>query len=118
MSWNPNAQLGIAVYRQIAQHFEEQILTGKLSPGEHLPAERSLAKSLGVNRSTVTASYEELRASGLVKSVQGSGTKVSEDLWGYQSTLLLLGRSTHLAGFFARHNHSFVEFGKPVFTKV
>ena len=82
MNWKPDAQANIPVFHQIVERFEEQILTGKLSPGEPLPTERSLAKSLNVNRSTVTAAYEELRASGLVKSVQGSGTKVSQDLWG------------------------------------
>lgn len=82
MTWKPDVQSGIAVFRQITQHFEEQILSGKPSPGERLPTERSLAKSLGVNRSTVTAAYTELRATGLVKSIQGSGTRVSENLWG------------------------------------
>lgn len=82
MHWKPNTQEDIPIFRQITQYFERQILSGKLSPGESLPPERALAKLLDVNRSTVTAAYEELRGCGLVKSVQGSGTKVSEDLWG------------------------------------
>ncbi|WP_018131997.1 aminotransferase-like domain-containing protein [Effusibacillus pohliae] len=70
------------IFRQIARYFENQIRTGKLPPGAPLPPERKLSEELGVNRSTVAAAYEELRASGLVQSVQGSGTRVSDDLWG------------------------------------
>lgn len=66
MSWKPDVHSDIPVFRQIAQHFEEQILSGKLLPGESLPAERALAKALDVNRSTVTTAYAELRATGVV----------------------------------------------------
>ncbi|WP_236613814.1 PLP-dependent aminotransferase family protein [Alicyclobacillus acidoterrestris] len=70
------------IFRQIAKHFESLIIEGKLAPGEPLPAERKFAEELGVNRSTVVSAYAELRATGLVQSVQGSGTRVSERMWG------------------------------------
>src|SRR5205085_4672227 len=41
-----------------------------------LPAERALAQSLGVSRSTVTVALDELRADRIVESRQGSGTVV------------------------------------------
>ena len=70
------------MYRQIRRHFERLILSGHLIPGQKLPTERELARKLGVNRSTITAAYDGLRAVGLIRSTQGYGTHVSEDAWG------------------------------------
>ncbi len=70
------------VYRQIAEYFRDQIISGDMDSGTRLPTERTLAAQLGVNRSTVSAAYDELRAIGLIRSVPGRGTRVSEDSWG------------------------------------
>lgn len=35
-----------------------------------------------MNRSTVILAYEELRASGIIESAKGSGTKVTKHKWG------------------------------------
>ncbi len=70
------------IYRQIAEYFREQIISGDMDSGTRLPTERTLATRLGVNRSTVSAAYDELRAMGLIRSVPGRGTRVSEDSWG------------------------------------
>ena len=59
-----------------------EIHGGTRLPGSRLPPERTLAAQLGVHRSTVALAYDELRALGLVRRRQGSGTYVSEDLWG------------------------------------
>lgn len=82
MRWKPDKSNSEPLYKQIARYYEEQILNGNLLPGTSLPTERELAQSLQVNRSTVTAAYEELRSTGLVQSVQGSGTWVNNQLWG------------------------------------
>lgn len=84
MEWQPDKQADTPVYQQIAKWLEQQIILGDLSPGTSLPAERSLAQRLGVNRGTVSAAYEELRSAGLLQSWQGSGTWVSRHLWGVQ----------------------------------
>ncbi|QRG66907.1 PLP-dependent aminotransferase family protein [Brevibacillus choshinensis] len=84
MEWQPDKQGDTPVYQQIAQWLEGQIVQGDLPPGTSLPAERVLAKRFGVNRGTVSAAYEELRAAGLLQSMQGSGTWVSRHLWGVQ----------------------------------
>jgi GntR family transcriptional regulator, regulator for abcA and norABC len=68
------------LYKQIVQQIEEQILNGSLEPGYILPTERQLALRIGVNRTTVTSAYNELRKSGMIYSKQGSGTIVSDDL--------------------------------------
>lgn len=82
MEWKPDKQARLPVYKQIAKRLEEQIVSGELPPGSSLPAERVLARRFGVNRGTVSAAYEELRASGLLQSWPGSGTWVSRHLWG------------------------------------
>lgn len=84
MEWKPDKLAGIPVYQQIAKRLEQQIVSGELPPGASLPPERVLARRFGVNRGTVSAAYEELRATGLLQSWQGSGTWVSRHLWGVQ----------------------------------
>jgi GntR family transcriptional regulator of abcA and norABC len=70
------------LYKQIAEQMEHRISVGEFPPGSLLPSERSLAKELNVNRSTIVAAYEELRVAGIVERKQGSGTVVSRDIWG------------------------------------
>ncbi len=65
------------LYEQIAGQFEEMIAKGLLAPGAKLPASRSLARSLGVQRNTVVEAYRVLLRRGLVRAKQGSGTYVS-----------------------------------------
>ncbi|MFC0215510.1 PLP-dependent aminotransferase family protein [Paenibacillus chartarius] len=81
MNWKLEISAGKPGYHQIVHYFERKIVSGELPPGNRLPPERELALQLAVNRSTVSAAYEELRARGLITSVQGSGTRVSELLW-------------------------------------
>ncbi|GED69241.1 transcriptional regulator [Brevibacillus reuszeri] len=74
------------IYKQIAEQIEQRISSGEFGPGSFLPSERSLAKELHVNRSTIVAAYDELQASGVVERRQGSGTLVSRDIWGLART--------------------------------
>lgn len=67
-----------ALYKQIIEQIASQIINGTLSPGYQLPPERQLAKTLGVNRTTVLNAYKELKAEGLVDSHVGKGTVVLE----------------------------------------
>ncbi|GAA4874425.1 PLP-dependent aminotransferase family protein [Paenibacillus vulneris] len=81
MAWKPDTLSDVPLFRQIYMHYEQEIIRGTLLPGDPLPTERELAFKLGINRSTVSAAYEELKAMGLVQSVQGSGTRVCESMW-------------------------------------
>lgn len=82
MDWKPDRLTGKPLYKQIAEHIEERISYGEFPPGSLLPSERLLAKELQVNRSTIVSAYEFLRATGVVESIQGSGTRVSQGIWG------------------------------------
>ncbi len=64
------------VYRQIAESIRTAIERGELAAGARLPAIRSLAAELAVNRDTVALAYEALASDGLVVSTVGRGTFV------------------------------------------
>jgi DNA-binding transcriptional MocR family regulator len=65
------------LYRQLADEIAALIGSSELPVGARLPAERRLAESLAISRSTVVAAYDELRSRGLVESRRGSGTTVA-----------------------------------------
>jgi GntR family transcriptional regulator, transcriptional repressor for pyruvate dehydrogenase complex len=62
---------------EIVAHLEQMILAGKLKPDDRLPPERDLATDWNVSRSVVREAIGRLAALGLVKSRQGSGTRIA-----------------------------------------
>lgn len=62
--------------KQIAAYLEELIRRGHLRAGAHLPATRTLARDLGVNKGTVEAAYGELESRRLVRIRPGKGASV------------------------------------------
>lgn len=66
----------IPIYLQIRNGIKAGILSGDLPAGHRLPPERSLAKALGVNRSTVFQAYRQLKEDGLIGAHVGRGTAV------------------------------------------
>src|SRR5262245_17835635 len=70
----------VPLHRQLYDEVRHSILNGRLSAGSRLPSTRTLAASLGVSRSTVTQSYDQLVSEGYLQTVIGSGTIVSEHL--------------------------------------
>jgi DNA-binding transcriptional MocR family regulator len=63
-------------YAALADRIRLQVLDGRLTLGTRLPAERELAAELGLSRTTISAAYAELRDSGYLESVRGSGSVV------------------------------------------
>ena len=68
----------LAIYRQIAEQIRLQINNGRLPEGTRLPTVRKLSADLGVTPLTIHNAYNELQADGLVESVVGRGTFVSD----------------------------------------
>jgi len=66
----------VPIYLQIVQQVREKIVSGELPEGTLLPPERTLARYLGVNRSTVVHAYRELKRNALVEARVGHGTTV------------------------------------------
>ena len=67
----------LPLYKSIYYGIRDGIENGVLSDGYFLPSSRRLAEQLSVSRNTVTNSYNELIAEGLVESVPRSGLRVS-----------------------------------------
>lgn len=60
-------------WQVVLQQIESDLLTGRLGPGDHLPAERTLAAQLGVGRSSVREAIRVLEVLGLIRTQTGSG---------------------------------------------
>lgn len=66
----------LPLHRQLYEELRRAILTKRLLPNQRLPPTRSLSDSLGISRTTVTQSYEQLIAEGYLQTIIGSGTFV------------------------------------------
>ena len=71
---------GVPIYRQLRAAIIDAIDSGVLGAGETLPSSRSLAESLGVSRSTVNLTYQELVAEGFLVAEERVGYAVHPDL--------------------------------------
>ena len=65
------------LYRQIADQLAHLIASGEFAVGSRLPAERELAASLGVSRTSVREAIISLEMSGLVEVRVGTGIFVT-----------------------------------------
>lgn len=73
---NPDDEM--PAYVQLYQQFRELILTGVFAAKERLPATRTLAKEIGLSRTTVNAAYDQLTSEGYIQSRRGAGAFVTE----------------------------------------
>ena len=64
------------LHQQVYEQIRTAILTGRVRSHQRLPASRQLAKSLGISRTTVTQSYDQLKSEGYLETRQGAGTFV------------------------------------------
>lgn len=64
------------LYEQLAAALLAAVECGDLAVGARLPAERELAQTLRLSRTTVAAAYREMEARGLLRSHVGRGTYV------------------------------------------
>jgi len=68
-----------SLYHQIASTVRQDILEGKLQPGERLPSLRQTAQDWNCTLGTAQRAYRELAEQGLVVSRAGQGTHVVEN---------------------------------------
>lgn len=64
------------LYLQIAEAVRQELLAGKLRPGDLLPTVREMAERWGCTPGTVQQAYKELAQQGLAVSRTGQGTRV------------------------------------------
>ncbi len=73
-----SASDGVPVYRQIINQVKYLVASGRLQPGQELPAIRTLAERLVINPNTVLHAYTDLENDGIVVRRHGSGTYVAD----------------------------------------
>ena len=66
-----------ARYQQIVNYIEQAIGDGRLRPGDRVPPQRDLAKTLGVDLTTVTRAYAEAKRRNLVDAKGALGTFIA-----------------------------------------
>ncbi len=71
---------GVPIYLQIVNQIKYLVASGRLAPGEELPAIRVLAERLLVNPNTVARAYRELEAVGVVEKRRTAGTFVADQV--------------------------------------
>lgn len=71
-------QSRVPIFEQIQNGIIRLIHYGVLVPDEQLPSVRNLAQELGVNPNTVQKAYQQLESSGMIYSVAGRGSFVSD----------------------------------------
>ncbi|MCS5728798.1 FCD domain-containing protein [Herbiconiux moechotypicola] len=64
---------GGRAWETVLRRIEADLVSGALAPGDHLPAERTLAVELGVGRSSVREALRVLEVMGLIRTGTGSG---------------------------------------------
>lgn len=69
---------GVPIYLQVVNQVKYLVASGKLEPGEELPAIRVLASDLLVNPNTIARAYLELERAGVVVKRHGAGTYISD----------------------------------------
>ena len=70
------------IYEQIELGIKELIMKGALKQGEKLPSVRELASMLTINPNTISKAYGELEREGIIETLRGKGTFVSENIEG------------------------------------
>ena len=70
---------GVPICDQIVNGFIKLKAIGALKGGDRLPSVRALAAKFSVNPNTVQKSYAILEAEGVIYSVKGKGSFISDD---------------------------------------
>ncbi len=65
------------VYEQIADHYQELVITGVLAPDTPLPSVRAQAMELSINPNTIQHAYAEMERRGIIYSVKGRGSFIA-----------------------------------------
>jgi DNA-binding FadR family transcriptional regulator len=86
----------VSAHDQIVRALAEEILSGRLAPGEKLPVEQDLLERFGVSRTALREAIKTLAAKGFLSVKTRVGTRVTDPLhWNYFDKEVL---GWHVAG--------------------
>jgi GntR family transcriptional repressor for pyruvate dehydrogenase complex len=80
---------------QVVAQIHAMITRGELRAGDRLPAEREMAKQLGISRPSLRSGLRSLVAMGVLRSRHGSGTYIAEGPPALESEALRLLAALH-----------------------
>ena len=63
---------------RIVRYFTERLIAGKLAAGEKLPSEFTLCDQFSASRTVVREAIQQLKARGVVDTINGKGSFISE----------------------------------------
>ncbi len=66
------------IYEQLYKRVVELTVKKQLRPNDKLPSVRELAKELGVNPNTVSKAFQNLERDGIIYSLAGRGSFISD----------------------------------------
>ncbi|MBG9540264.1 GntR family transcriptional regulator [Bacillus thuringiensis] len=75
IEFSPN----VPIYIQVMDYIKKEIVTGRLAPGDKIPAVRELARELQVNPNTIQRTFQELERDGIAETRRGTGRFVIID---------------------------------------
>jgi DNA-binding transcriptional regulator YhcF (GntR family) len=74
MEFNNN----IPIYIQVMEKIKQDVIIGKLKPGDKMPSSRDFANELGINFNTVARVYKEMEMEEILFTKRGLGTFITE----------------------------------------
>ena len=73
LTYELKKQPGVPLYEALYRCIREDILSGRIAPGQKLPSKRALADHLEISKITVEGAYDQLLAEGYIRSRERSG---------------------------------------------
>lgn len=67
------------IYQQVISEIQRSLVRGELKPGDKLPSQRDLAQAMKVNHNTIQRAYREMEGEGLVETIRGMGTFITNN---------------------------------------
>lgn len=68
------------IYEQLVEQLRRQLSLGGMEAGAAMPSVRQLASELGINPNTIQKAYRRMEEEGMIESVPGRGSFVTENL--------------------------------------
>ena len=68
------------IYEQLVEQLRRQLTLSGMEAGAAMPSVRQLASELGINPNTIQKAYRRMEEEGMIESVPGRGSFVTENL--------------------------------------